>query len=171
VRVNAKTAVRVAPALGLLALAALALTAIACAGSGAEASIPGGERTIFLTAVEYKGSAEVAKEPFPTAALPAGGGYEIKAPTGDPPKWEVNAYAWAPSTIVVAEGDRVTLKVIGINGAEHRSEIEGHEVEFTVKRGQITEVAFTAGKPGVYKLVCHTHAPNMTGQLVVLPRK
>ena len=164
---------------GLVALAAIvslgigAAVTTACSGSGgsAEASIPGGAKTIYLTALEYKGSTEVSKEPFPTAKLPAGGGYGLKDPAGDPAKWEVNSYAWAPSSFVVVEGDQVTLQIIGINGASHVSEIEGHEVKFTVKRGEITTVTFAAGKPGVYKYICQTHAPNMVGQMVVLPAK
>ena len=70
-----------------------------------------------------------------------------------------------------AEGDEVTVKIVGINGAEHVSFIEGHVEKFTVQRGKVATVQFTAGKPGVYSLVCNTHQPNMVGQLVVLPKK
>lgn len=155
-----------------IAIALFTFFSAACGGGeNAEASIPGGKRTLYLTAMEFKGSTEVSKEAFPTDKLPEGGGYGLKAPAGDPPKWEVNSYAWAPASLVVAEGDEVTLKIVGINGAEHVSSIEGHVNRFTVARGKITTVQFTAGKPGVYSLVCNTHQPNMVGQLVVLPRQ
>jgi len=170
-RANLRVALRVTPYLALMALAALTLSAVSCGGGGAEASIPGGQRTIYLTALEYKGSTEASKEPFPTAKLPVGNGYGLKEPSGDPPKWEVNSYAWAPGSFTVAEGDEVTLQIIGVNGAEHLSTIEGHVDSFTVKRGQITTVKFTAGKPGVYKFVCNNHMPNMVGQMIVLPVK
>lgn len=170
-RAGIRTGMALSPLLVLTVLAGLAVLAVGCGGGkSAEASIPGGAKTFFLTALEYKGSTEVSKEPFPSATLPVGGGYGLKAPSGDPPKWEVNSYAWAPSTIVVAEGDEVTLKIIGINGAEHLAQLANHVEKFTVKRGEITTVTFTAGKPGVYALICATHAPNMTGELIVLPR-
>lgn len=159
------------PVLGLVGLAALALLAAACGGTSKAAAIPSGERTIFLTAQEYKGGTEVSKEPFPTAKLPDGGAYGLKDPSGDPLRWEVNSYAWAPSSFTVVEGDKVTLKIIGVNGAQHVSSIEGHVEQFTVKRGQITTVTFTAGKPGVYRLTCSSHMPSMVGQMLVLPAK
>ena len=170
-RAGIRTGLRFSPLLVLAALAGLAVLAMGCGGGrSVEASVPGGPKTFFLTALEYKGSTEASREPFPSATLPAGGGYGLKAPSGDPAKWEVNSYAWAPSTIVVVEGDEVTLKVIGINGAQHVAQLEGHVENFTIKRGEITTVSFIAGKPGVYALICATHAPNMTGELVVLPR-
>jgi plastocyanin len=151
------------------ALAGLAVLLSSC--GGASASMPGGSKTIYMSAMEYKGGTEVSKEAFPTAKLPEGGGYGLKEPAGETQRWEVNSYAWAPSTVVVVEGDQVTLEIIGINGAAHPSNIEGHAVSFDVKRGQITTVKFTAGKPGVYKIVCDAHLPGMVGQLVVLPKK
>lgn len=170
-----KSPVRTTGAISLVGIAAFAILAALAAGcSGGEsavASIPGGSRTIYLTALEYKGSTEVSKEAFPADKLPEGGGYGLKSPAGDPPKWEVNSYAWAPASLVVAEGDKVTLKIVGINGAQHVGAIEGHVDKFTVARGKVTTVGFTAGKPGVYQIICNTHTPNMTGQMVVLPRE
>ncbi|MBA4179713.1 MAG: hypothetical protein C0506_03910 [Anaerolinea sp.] len=159
----------------MFAMAAVVLLAVLSAGclgeDTAEASIPGGKRTFYVTAMEYKGSTEVSKEAFPADKLPEGGGYGLKAPAGEPPKWEVNAYAWAPASLTVAEGDDVTLKFVGINGAQHVSRIEGHVEKFTVERGKVATVQFTAGKPGVYLMICNTHQPNMVGQLVVLPKE
>lgn len=154
-----------------LAIFAIAFAGVACGGSSerAAASIPGGVKTIFLSAVEYKGSAEASKEPVPATTLPAGGGYVLKQPAGDPPKWEVEAYAWAPGSFTVVEGDQVTLQIVGVNGGSHEAELKGHGKTFTVKRGAASTVAFTAGAPGIYDLVCKTHGPNMTAQMVVLP--
>ena len=81
----------------------------------------------------------------------------------------MNAYAWAPASFAVVENDDVTLQIAGINGAKHVSVVEGHGDQFTVTRGEATTVKFKAGKPGVYKVVCQTHPPNMTGQMIVLP--
>jgi plastocyanin len=45
-----------------------------------------------------------------------------------------------------------------------------HVASFTVKRGQLTHVSFTAGKPGIYAVICTKHLPNMQGTLLVLPK-
>ncbi|MBI2126072.1 MAG: cupredoxin domain-containing protein [Thaumarchaeota archaeon] len=124
-------------------------------------------RTIYMAAVEPKGSATIDKEPFPTKTLPAGGGMALKAPDKDG-KWEVEIYRWDPATIVVTKGDDVTLKILGINGKEHSTTIEGYGQQFTVKRGELTEVTFKADKAGVFKIKCQTHQPTMEADLVVL---
>jgi len=171
--VNARRILLRAAPLAVVGLVGAALLLSSGCGGGSatktSAAIPGGDRTIYLTALEYKGSAEVAKEPLPAATLPAGGGYVLKSPTGEPPKWEVEAYAWAPASFTVAEGDSVTLQFVGINGSKHETELQGHDQRVTVKRGEIATMKFTAGEPGVYTLICKTHAPNMTAQMVVLP--
>jgi plastocyanin len=130
-----------------------------------------GERRFFtIAAVEPRGGTNVSQEAFPTAPLPAGGGYVIRQPdqTG---RWEVSAYVWNPSQIVVNQGDEVTLEFVGINGASHPTEIKGLGKTFTLKRGHVTRVEFKAERPGVYPVVCSTHAPSMRGEVVVLPRR
>lgn len=154
-----------APLLALVALAVLGLSA--CAGTAA-AKLQPGERTVYLTAIEPKGSTTVDKEPFPEASLPPGGGYGLKPPD-DTGTWQVETYVWLPSEITVVEGDKVTLQVLGVNGSIHPSRIEGYGVAFEAKRGQVTTVTFTADKAGVFKIICDAHQPTMTGTLIVLP--
>jgi plastocyanin len=128
------------------------------------------ERTVYMAAVELKGATTVDKEPFPAGALPPGAGYVKKAPdaTG---RWEVSVYQFAPATVVVQQGDRVTLEIIGINGAIHNVHIDRfHPDHVAVKRGQIARVRFTADAPGLYRIHCLEHPPSMVGYLVVLPR-
>ena len=151
-------------------VAIIGLAGVACTGVAASAGLAAGERTIYMSAIEYKGTATAEKEPFPSTALPAGGGYGLTNLKTTPASWQVNAYAWAPDTITVVEGDKVTLNIVGINGGSgHPSSIEGHVEKFDIKRGQVTTVSFTAGKPGIYKITCGAHAPNMVGHMVVLP--
>ena len=148
-------------ALGLL------LVASACAqgsGSGLEA----GERTVYMSAIEPKGTAAAADEPFPTAALPAGGGYVLEEPDAEG-NWVVETYQWLPGEVTVVEGDQVTLEILGVNGASHPATIEGYGLDFEVKRGQVTTVEFAADKPGIFKIACKAHQPSMTGTLIVLP--
>lgn len=159
------TRVTPAPVLALVALAVISLSA--CAAPAA-ARLQPGERTVYLAAFEPKGSASVDKEPFPEASLPPGGGYILKEPD-DTGTWQVETYVWLPGEITVVEGDKVTLQVLGVNGAIHPSRIEGYDVGFEVKRGQVTTVTFTADKAGVFKILCDAHQPSMTGTLIVLP--
>ena len=126
-------------------------------------------RTIYMNAIEPKGSTNISSEPFPTETLPPGGGYKLIPPDEDG-KWVVETYIWEPSVIVVYEGDDITLKILGINGAQHTASIENYVNSFTVKRGHLTTLNFVADKAGTFKIECSTHQPAMTGYLLVLPR-
>jgi nitrous oxide reductase len=63
----------------------------------------------------------------------------------------------------------VVLEILGVNGAIHPAVIEGYDIEFAVKRGQLTTVEFIADKPGVFQIFCSANQPAMTGTLMVLP--
>lgn len=82
------------------------------------------ERVIYMAAVEPKGSTTVDKEPFPAAPFPQGGGYVKKAPDDATGRWEVSVYQFSPATVVVRQGERVRLEIVGINGAKHSVHIE-----------------------------------------------
>lgn len=149
------------------------LIVVATGGVYAQSPVPeeattGTARTIYMAAVEPKGGTTVDSEPYPTEALPPGAGYNLVEPN-DEGRWEVSTYRWMPGTIVVNQGDEVTLEIIGINGAEHPFTIEGYDMTGTVTRGHVTTVAFTADKAGIFSLVCTIHLPSMTTDLVVLP--
>lgn len=136
-------------------------------GSGQAAT----ERVVYMAAIEPKGGVTIDKEPFPVGDLPKGGGYVKKAPEPATGRWEVSVYQWSPGTVVVRQGDRVTLEIIGINGAKHTGHIDKyHPNEFVVNRGEIVRVQFTADTPGLFKIHCKEHEPTMEGYLVVLPR-
>ncbi len=159
---------RTAIGVGLLILALAAVVPHPGAGQSAP-----GKRTIYMAAIEPKGGTSISSEPYPAGSpvLNAGPGYVLKAPdaTG---RWEVSTYQWQPSFIMAQEGDDVTLEIVGINGAEHTSFIEGINVPaFNVKRGQITTVNFRVTRPGFYRIVCSSHLPTMVGYLVVVARR
>ena len=117
----------------VIALVGLLLAAVALG----VAFVPraGVDRTIIMAAVEYKGT--------------------FGSSESQPEGTVVKAYRWDPSYIVVNQGDRVTLKIFGVNGAEHPTTIEGYGLTFTVTRGEWTTVTFTASKGGVFEMVCH----------------
>jgi plastocyanin len=146
---------------------AMALALQACVPGGTTTSAK--PRTIYVAAVEMKGGVTVDKEAYPGGALPSGGGYLLKAPD-DKSRWEVSTYRWDPGTIVVNEGDTVTLEIVGINGDEHPFTIEGYWVSDVVHRGKLTRVTFVADKPGIFKVICRKHAPSMQADLVVLAK-
>lgn len=156
----------------LVATSILAITILAGYAEGKTTSpaVTPAKRTVYMAAVEPKGGTTVDKEPFPNIKLPAGGGYILTAPdkTG---RWEVSTYRWAPGTVVVNQGDKVTLEIIGINGNAHPVRIKGYNVTGVVTRGHITRLTFTADKAGIFKIICDTHQPSMQADLVVLANK
>jgi plastocyanin len=152
---------------GALALLLASLTSAAMWTDQARAE----KRFVTVLAVEPKGGTTVDKEPFPTAPLPPGGGYVIAPPDEQTRRWEVSAYVWQPSQIIVNEGDEVTLEFVGINGAAHPTTIAAFGQAFTVRRGQTHRVTFTADKVGIFGIMCSTHKPSMSGELIVLPKR
>lgn len=155
---------------GLLGSRMLAGMLVGVCLLGASAPLQAGQRFFTIAAVEPKGGTTADKEPFPASALPEGGGYVIKKPdqTG---RWEVSAYVWQPSQIIVTEGDDVTLEFIGINGAEHPTTIVGYDKTLVLKRGHVIRIELKADKPGTFPIVCNHHKPSMVGELIVMPRK
>ena len=152
---------------GLAATVALAIALVAAAAHSTSA----GKRTFTILAVEPKGGTTADKEAFPAAALPAGGGYVVTPPDPKSQRWEVSAYVWQPSQILVNEGDEVTLEFVGINGAAHPTTIAAFGQTFTVRRGQAHRITFIADKVGIFGIVCSSHQPSMSGELIVLPRR
>ena len=153
--------------LGVLSVLLAGLTAAMAGASPAWAE----KRFFTVLAVEPKGGTTVEKEPFPSRPLPAGGGYVIAKPDEKTQRWEVSAYVWLPSQIIVNQGDEVTLEFVGINGATHPTSIAAFGQTFTVQRGQAHRVTFTADKVGIFGIECSTHRPSMSGELIVMPKR
>ncbi len=161
----------------LLLVAALVAIATLVAGI-AQAPAEEGRRKIFLSAVEYKGGANVADEEYPPAdepgtlpLAPLGGGYELEEPdaTG---RWEVESYRFEPGFAAATLNERITLEIVGINGTRHDAHLispSGGEVPVTVTRGRMTRVRFRATEAGIWTLVCSTHPPGMVAEILVVP--
>src|SRR3989304_5145772 len=118
----------------ITALAGLAVVGVLFSGliPGVQAA---DERVIYLALIEPKGGVTVDKEPFPAEAFPKGGGYVKKAP--DPNgRWEVSVYQFSPATVIVKQGERVVLEIVGINGAKHTVHVDKYLPKHSlVKRG------------------------------------
>lgn len=161
----------------MLAAVAVGITAIgvasfAVATSDAKASVK--TRMIYMSAVEWKGSSNISKEPYPTAKLPAGGGYESFAPgspevASKPGDWAVETYRFDTAVVAACKGERVVLKIFGVNAKSHEIVIPDFDKSFTVYRGQLATAVFKANKTGIFPITCITHRPSHTADLVVLP--
>ncbi|CAM4005490.1 cupredoxin domain-containing protein [Mesobacillus thioparans] len=80
---------------------------------------------------------------------------EFKSKTDDGK--EIEAYRWDPGTIFVEKGEKVSLKILGVNGKEHPFIIEGTEIKGVVKKGEETVVPLQFDKEGTYRMICLTH--------------
>ncbi|MCM3748299.1 cupredoxin domain-containing protein [Paenibacillus pasadenensis] len=70
---------------------------------------------------------------------------------------ELEVYQWSPSSLTVPKGVKVTLRITGVNGESHPFTIKGLGVNGEVKKGETTEVSFTAAKAGTYPIECQIH--------------
>jgi hypothetical protein len=165
----------------LLSFVIGALALGGCGGQPAATGAPAGQsaslassgqapqkRTFYLAAVEWKSSSTVSNNPFPTAKLPEGDGYELIEPDANG-TWVVETYHLTPALVVVNQGDTVTLEIIGINGKQHPLKVEGYNVSGVVKRGEVTRITFTADKAGIFMITSSSKPPTMQAELVVLP--
>ncbi len=133
------------------------------------------QRTFYIATVHLDGitatyaNGDHPAEPYPTSSLPTGGGFVIKK-IDDKGGWKVRQYMFAPSQIVVNQGDQVTLNFVDVQGDEHMITVEGIASQFDIHRGQMKTITFTADKAGTIEYWCSMHEPNMRGEIVVLPR-
>lgn len=165
-------------AVTLIGIGGLALAGLLLLGT-ADAQRTGTTHTIFLTALEVKGST-TADKLAPPSANPAelSKGYGFKGPgqadKSAPQKWEVASYLFAPGFVVVRQGDTVTLTAFVVNGDEHEVWIAAPDGQKVVpntiwNRGREYRMQFLADKLGTYQLVCSNHAPSMIATFLVLP--
>jgi len=81
-------------------------------------------------------------------------------------------YAFVPSTIVVTQGDHVTLDIRNLEAGGddgHTLTMPGYGINVSLPPLSTKTVTFTASKVGVFPFYCEFHKPWMSGKLVVLP--
>jgi len=107
-------------------------------------------------------------EKYPNSTIPAGGGFVLTPPdkTG---AWKFRAFTFEPSTIIVHQGDNVTLHFADVQGVHYNITVDGVG-SFSVSRGQIHTVSFIAEKLGTMNYYSPQRMPNMVGQIWVLPK-
>ena len=168
---KSKTIVAIAGA--LVAVVVAMLVAFVAQGGATTAAAT---RTLYVSAVEWKGSASVAKEPYP-GPVPPGGGWESCGPgsqdcdlKGDTTKWAVETYRFDTATVAAYAGERVVIKAFGVNAAKHDIVVPKLKKSFTILRGVVTTADLgVVAKPGIYKILCITHPPAHQMDLVVMP--
>ena len=109
-----------------------------------------------------------AETPPANSTIPTGGGFRIVLPN-NVGAWDFRSFTFAPDQIVVNQGDKVTLHFIGVLGVHHIITVDGVGT-FALHRGEIHTVSFIANNPGTINFFCSVHLPNMTGQILVLPK-
>lgn len=87
---------------------------------------------------------------------------------------ETEVYRFDPAVFVANQGDDVTIKIHGLKGHTHPVVLEGYGVRGVVERNQTLTLHVHADKPGMFRLICTTHADRahegpMEGYLVVVP--
>ena len=158
-----------------LMLVALAVALPLAVVSKGTAKIAATTHTIYLTAVEWKGSASVAKEPYP-GPVPPGGGYESFPPgdeelDGDMSKWAIETYRFDTALAAAYVGERVVLQIFGVNAAKHDIVVPAFKKSFTIKRGVVSRIDLgVMKKAGMYKIICVTHPPSHQMDLLVIPK-
>lgn len=80
---------------------------------------------------------------------------EFKAKTAEGKK--IESYRWDPGTIFVSEGEKIRLKILGVNGREHPFKIEGTNIKGIVKQNEETVIPLQFNEEGVYRLICLAH--------------
>lgn len=72
---------------------------------------------------------------------------------------EIEVYQFIPGIVHAKAGERVELRIRGINGKKHDFEIESMNVKGSIEKDKETVITFTA-KEGIHRIVCLTH-PDM----------
>jgi hypothetical protein len=164
----------------LAAVASAAAIGVASAlafGGTSDETAAAKTRTLYVSAVEWKGSASVASEAYP-GAVPAGGGYESCAPgsqgcdlKGDTTKWAIETYRFDTAAVFAYEGERVVIKAFGVNAAQHPIVVPTLKKSFLIRRGVVTTADLgVVKKSGIYNIYCTLHRPSHQMDLVVLPK-
>ena len=156
----------------VVAVVSVGAALVSTGGNEANAAIK--VRQIYMSAVEWKGSSNVSKEAFPTSPLPSGGGYERFEPgnaelAGQASgTWAIETYRFDTAVVAACKGERVVLKIFGVNAKSHEITIPDFDKDFTVYRGQLATSVFKVKETGIFPIICITHKPSHTADLIVL---
>ena len=76
---------------------------------------------------------------------------------------------WLPGTLIVNEGDDVTIKLINnAPSGVHNFSIPAFDVSENVLKGKTKTIKFKASKKGIHNIKCGLHAAHVGGQFIVM---
>ncbi len=136
-----------------------------------------GDVTFDVSIIEIKGATDGIPAPD-VNPQDLSDGYRFKPPgeydADNPNKWQVSTYMYSPAAMMVAQGDKVTLRTFVINGDEHTVWLEAPDgstaaSEVLMNRGREYTFSFTASQAGYYTLHCDEHEPTMSATILSLP--
>ncbi len=81
-------------------------------------------------------------------------------------------YGFDPGTIVVTQGEVVTISIRNLEGGPddlHSFTLPAYRIDRAVPPLATVNVTFKADRAGVFSFYCDHHAPWMSGEFVVLP--
>ena len=82
------------------------------------------------------------------------------------------AYGFDPGTIVVTQGETVTISIRNLEGGPddlHSFTMPAYRIDRALPPLSTVNVTFRADRAGVFHFYCDHHKPWMSGELVVLP--
>ena len=82
------------------------------------------------------------------------------------------AYGFDPGTIVVTQGETVTISIRNLEGGPddlHSFTLPAYRIDRALPPLSTVSVTFKADRAGVFRFYCDHHKPWMSGDLVVLP--
>lgn len=82
------------------------------------------------------------------------------------PRHAIN-FQWTPGNLLLAAGQRVTLKVTNNDTMQHNFTFKPVKAAKNLPVGATTSISFTAPRPGTYLFYCKYHLQMMQGAITV----
>ena len=95
---------------------------------------------------------------------------QATSPTVHESTMTASSYQFDPAVITVKKGDKVRL-IVTATDRRHGINIDGYDIDQTLKPGEPTTIEFTADKAGTFEFKCSVYCGmghrNMKGKLIV----
>jgi plastocyanin len=152
----------------LLALALVATVLLAAAGGAAVAwQLAKPDRPAApaaATARQPRAAHAHGGAPTSPAVTPVGGVVAVRVDelaAGDV------EFQWKPDNLLLAAGQRVTLKIANADYMQHNFTLKAVRLARNLPVGKTTSIRFTAPKAGAYRFYCKYHLQMMDGAITV----
>jgi plastocyanin len=166
-RPSTLTALQRPPVLFVVVLVAMVL--LAAAGGAAVAwQLAKPDRPVAAAVATATPKAQAAQghggAPTSPAATPVGGVVAIRV---DELAAGAVDFQWKPDNLLLAAGQRVTLKIANADYMQHNFTFKAVKVAKNLPVGKTTAIRFSAPAAGVYRFYCKYHLQMMDGAITV----